>query len=174
MTHRIAIILICSSVALTGCQNLITFDPETLPPPAALPPQSVPGEVQIYYWDNIAGTSVDSLVSLDRFPENPDTLQTINELSRQINRGDNYGALIRGYILPPESGVYRFAVSGDDETQFWLAESADPGSLLNVASVPGWTSRLNYSKYSAQISGDIVLARTFHKHPKQQPRNFLG
>jgi len=157
MPRLIFLLIICSAITLTGCQTWPPQDPNRLPPTAALPKTSVPGEVQIFYWDNITGISVETLVSSEAYPDNPDVTETVSELRGLSNRGENYGSLVRGYIIPPDTGLYRFSVSGDDETEFWLSSSQDPGQAQIIAEVPGWTSSGNYTKYSSQTSGNIEL-----------------
>jgi hypothetical protein len=150
-------IFTCSALILSGCQTLRAPDLENLPPTAALPESSVRGEVQIYHWDNISGTSVEALYSYEAFPDNPDSAALINELRGTTSRGDSYGSLVRGYILPPVTGLYTFFVSGDDETELWLSSSNDPTQKISIAMVPGSTSQLDYDKYSSQRSSAIEL-----------------
>ncbi|MHA7926486.1 MAG: PA14 domain-containing protein [Marinobacter sp.] len=150
-------ILLCSTLFLSGCQTWRMPDLENLPPTAALPETSVQGEVQIFYWDNIPGTSVEALTSADTFPERPDSMELVDELRGITSRGDNYGSLVRGYILPPATGFYTFFVSGDDETEFWLSSFTDASQKKSIAAVPGWTRPLDYNKYSSQRSASIEL-----------------
>ena len=150
-------ILLCSALFLSGCQTWRILDIEKLPPPAALPESSIPGEVQVFYWDNISGTTVSALTSNNAFPESPDSIELLNQLRRAPERGSNYGSLVRGYILPPATGPYTFFVSGDDETEFWLSPSADTTQKQLVAEVPAWTYELVYTKYASQRSADIQL-----------------
>lgn len=157
MLRHVPLILIFSAVFLAGCQTWPPQDPNKLPPTAALPQSSVPGEVQIYYWDNLAGTSVESLTTIEAYPNNPDLTETTSELRGITARGDNYGSLVRGYIIPPSTGLYTFSVSGDDETELWLSSSSEASQKSRIATVPGWTSTLEYNKYSSQRSADIEL-----------------
>jgi len=149
--------LACSVALITGCQSWPPQDPNRLPPTAALPSTSTLGEVQVFLWDNLSGTSVQALTSYEAFPDSPDVTQMLGELRGQTGRGDNYGSFVRGYIIAPETGLYRFFVSGDDQTEFWLSPSSDPSKKSKVAEVTGWTNALEYAKYSSQSSGSIEL-----------------
>ena len=157
MPRHLLFLLICSALSMAGCQTWPPGDFDDLPPTAALPESSVRGEVQIYYWENITGTAIGSLTGSAAFPDEPDETVTVSELRGVSNRGENYGSLIRGYIHPPIDGVYTFFVSGDDETEFWLSSSSDPELAERIATVPGWTSELDYNKYAAQRSAAIEL-----------------
>lgn len=149
--------LACSVLLITGCQSWPPQDPNRLPPTAALPATSSQGEVQVYYWNSLPGTNVDALTSIDAFPDSPDVTQMLTELRGPTGRGDNYGSFVRGYIIAPETGLYRFSVSGDDQTEFLLSPSSNPSQKNIVAEVTGWTSELEYSKYSSQTSGAVEL-----------------
>lgn len=158
MPRHILFILHWSAFLLAVCQTSQAQDLKKLPPTASLPESSVRGEVRIYYWDDITGDSIEALTANETYPESPDLTKTVTELQGVTNRGDNYGSLVRGYILPPATGLYTFYVSGDDETEFWLSSSYDASQKSKIAAVPDWTRSLNYSKYSSQRSPAIELS----------------
>ncbi|SHK80604.1 PA14 domain-containing protein [Marinobacter antarcticus] len=114
--------------------------------------ESQPGLVDVLYWDDISGTKVSDLTAHPDYPHNPHEVLEITSLDSPRNRGDNFGALVRGYIEPPLDGDYRFYITGDDETLLFLSSSerSDNGEL--VASVPGWTKVGEFNKYSSQSS----------------------
>lgn len=152
MLRQIIIPTVCSVLFVTGCQTWPPQDPNRLPPTAALPETSQPGEVQVLYWNGLSGTTTNSLTTAPGFPDSPDTVGILNTLEGPTDQGDNYGSFVRGYIIPTETGLYTFYVSGDDQTAFWLSSSSDPSQKTKVAEVTGWTSPLTYSKYSSQRS----------------------
>jgi len=119
---------------------------------------SQPGVVQAGFWDNVSGLEVDKLTVLDAYPDKPDQVIELTELRSPQNRGDNYGSLVRGYIVPPSTGRYTFFVAGDDETQFWLSPSENPAAAELTASVTGWTTPDQYTKYGSQASGVLELS----------------
>src|SRR5690554_4324412 len=106
---------------LGGCQSWTVRDIDSLAPTAALPAQSEQGWVEARYFDDVSGSRVSALTALTRFPDNPDDVVQLNRLEGPVNRRNNYGTLVRGYITPPSDGRYRFFVSGDDETQFFFS-----------------------------------------------------
>lgn len=149
--------LISILFVLAGCQSWTVRDIDTLPPTAALPEQSEPGWVELRYFDDVPGNRVESLTGLTRYPDNPDETIQLTRLESPVNRADNYGSLVRGYIQPPSSGRYRFFVSGDDETQLHLSLSASPSDLRLIASVPSNSSRNQFNKFSSQTSSYLDL-----------------
>ena len=140
---------------VTGCQ---TWQADKMPPTASLPQVSETGIVEARYWDNLGDGGISSVTSLDAYPDNPDEVIELNELRGPQNRADYYGSLVRGFIIPPEDGTYRFFVSGDDDTQLWLSTNDNPENIQMIGSVPGWTSPGEYGKYSSQTSGTIELS----------------
>ena len=142
---------------VSGCQTWRYQDVESLPPTAASLQTSQQGVVYALFWDDVAGTDLDSLTSLATYPESPDSMLELSELRGPISRTDNYGTLVRGYIIPPESGQYQFFVSGDDETRFSLSTSENIDTTAVIASVPGYTSEGSYTKYSSQRSSQQEL-----------------
>lgn len=139
-------------VFLGGCQSWQFRDIEKLPPTAASPGPSEPGIVRVNYYDGISGSKVADLLNSSLFPDSPTDIIEINQLERLDNRGDNYGAFIRGFIIPPSDGEYQFFVSGDDETEFWLSGDRTPENAVRIATAPSYTSRNDYTKYSSQTS----------------------
>ncbi|MCK7544042.1 PA14 domain-containing protein [Marinobacter bryozoorum] len=143
---------------ISGCQSWHRADLDALPPTAALPATSEAGIVEVWYWDNLPGNEVGDLTSHASYPDKPDSVVEINSLESESNRGQDYGSLVRGYVTPPTDGRYRFFVTGDDETQFWLSDSSSSSDITLIASVPGWTNPGEYSKYTSQTSSEITLS----------------
>lgn len=146
-------------LVVSGCQSWQVDDFKSLPPTASLPETSEQGKVELRYYDDIPGQKVENLLESPKYPDNPDEIVELNSLEMVQNRGDNYGALARGYIVPQTSGEYTFFVSGDDETQLWLSTDSAQGNLSLIALVPGYTSRQQYTKYSSQTSSRLRLSQ---------------
>jgi hypothetical protein len=131
------------------------------PPPGGF----TPGTITREWWTGISGTFVSNLTENANYPNRPtgsDTLTSLravnwNNPSQTSNWADNYGQRIRGYIIAPQTGSYTFWISGDDHCQLWLGTSSDPVSRQLIASVIGWTSPLQWDKYSSQKSVPITL-----------------
>lgn len=137
---------------LGGCQSWSVRDIDSLPPTAALPPTSEQGKVELRYFDNVTASSIDELTALGRFPDNPDEVSELARLEMLDNRADQYGGFVRGFIVPPSSGTYRFFISADDEAQFVFSTTASSADAQIVASVPRYSSRNQFDKYSSQAS----------------------
>jgi hypothetical protein len=66
-------------------------------------------------WKDIPGGAVTSLINHPKFKESPDSTGYLTSAESPLNVGNDFGRRIRGIIIPPESGDYRFSVSADDE-----------------------------------------------------------
>ncbi|WP_336366658.1 PA14 domain-containing protein [Marinobacter sp. C2H3] len=148
-----------SCALLSGCQSLLVDDIGKLPPTAALPESSVPGQVEARYYLNVPGKRVQDLETSPKYPDNPDQTVTLTQLAQSVSQGDNYGTLVRGYITPPETGQYQFFLSSDDESEFSLSTSSASSDARLIATVPGSAPYGDFSRYSSQKSGLITLEK---------------
>jgi hypothetical protein len=78
------------------------------------------------------------------------------ELSENI--GNQYGIRVRGYLLPPASGKYRFSVCGDDAVEFWLSEDDSPARLRKRVSYGAWAKKYEWTDREDQQSAECELA----------------
>jgi ELWxxDGT repeat protein len=113
------------------------------------------GKIFREIWTGIPGTSVSSI------PTNstPNAVQQLSSLATGNYYGNDYGSRIRGYVCVPESGVYTFWISSDDNGELWLSSNDDPGTKQRIAYVTGATSVNQWTKYSTQVSQGINLVQ---------------
>lgn len=55
----------------------------------------------------MGGYQVIDLTSNANFPNNPTSVEVIDNFDSPFNVGDNYGSRVRGYFVAPETGDYR-------------------------------------------------------------------
>lgn len=115
--------------------------------------ESRPGLVNVFYWNNIPGDKVSDLTEHPDYPHNPHGTGELKTLDSPRNQADNFGVLVRGFIEAPLSGEYRFHVSGDDETQFFLSSSDLSRDSELIADVSNWTKVGEFNDDSSQSSG---------------------
>lgn len=106
-------------------------------------------------WRNIPGTSVSS-IPVDTDPYN---IEGLTSLSTPNYYANDYGSRIRGYLCVPESGVYTFWISGDDNSELWLSTNDSPENKTRIAYVTGATRVNQWDKYTTQQSAGITLAQ---------------
>ena len=49
-----------------------------------------------------------------------------------------------GYVYPPETGDYIFALATDDNSQLWLSTDEKPANAVMIASQGGWQPVRDY------------------------------
>jgi autotransporter-associated beta strand protein len=107
------------------------------------------GQAQYQVYTGITGTSVANLTSNAKYPNQPDITTTVTRLEGTYS-GDSYGARIRGFIIPPATGAYRFYIASDDASQFRFGTSEAAATV--ICSVSGWTSPYNWAANASQTS----------------------
>ena len=59
-------------------------------------------------WKDMGGYQVIDLTSNPNFPNNPSSVEVIDNFDAPYNVEDNYGSRVRGYFVAPETGDYRY------------------------------------------------------------------
>lgn len=121
--------------------------------------QTCPGTGSINYqkWNNISGTSISTLTSNSKYPNNPSSTSTLTSFEISSNSGSNFGVRVYGYLCPPTSGNYVFWIASDDNGELWLSNNASPSGRQRIAYHTGYTSSRQWTKYSTQKSAAISL-----------------
>jgi parallel beta-helix repeat protein len=124
------------------------------PPPA--PPVTTclaTGSILREQWNGIAGNDV-SAIPLQTTPSSSSQLTV---LETQNSGQYIYGARIRGYVCPPQSGNYTFMLAGDDGVELWLSTDDNPANKVKIAGFSGYTNPREWRKYPTQQSALISL-----------------
>jgi hypothetical protein len=112
-----------------------------------------PGSVSYATYDGIGnGNLVTDLTSNTRFPTDPTSEKQMPTCEGSQDRADSFGSVMRGYLIPPQSGNYTFWIASDDGGELWLSSSTNPASMGLIASVNGYTSPRQWTKYASQQS----------------------
>ncbi len=64
---------------------------------------------------------------------------------------------IRGFICPPQTGIYTFWVASDEDSQLWLSTNANQSNKRLIANVKGSSRANQWNKYASQQSEGIFL-----------------
>ncbi len=67
------------------------------------------------------------------------------KLDRPDAGEDYWGARMRGYIIPPETGDYTFWTASDDDSEVWLSTDESPANVKMICNVEGW---MNYQDWT--------------------------
>ena len=115
------------------------------------------GLVRYEVWDGVRGEFTCDLTQHQRFPGRATSVSYLERFEAPVDRGDHFGARLRGYVNPPVTGDYRFWISGDNRAELWLGGSADKFDKSRIASVPDAVDLYEWEKYPGQRSDVIRL-----------------
>jgi uncharacterized protein (DUF1800 family) len=93
------------------------------------------GQALSEYWLGVEGKTVANLAASLDYPSFPHARRTVTSLSAVENVAEQFGARTRGFLLVPESGVYRFFLAANESAEFSLSETDSPANLRTMASV---------------------------------------
>jgi len=114
------------------------------------------GTVNLEIWRNIPGIQVSDLVDNAAFKRAPSATVGFSQLNYS-GRGESYGARLRGFLIPPQSGNYTFWIASDDSSELWLSPTDDPAGKVRIAQVAGFVPRGEWENQAAQKSQPVTL-----------------
>ncbi|MCW1921048.1 cadherin domain-containing protein [Luteolibacter arcticus] len=115
-----------------------------------------PGGVMRTYYEGISGSSVSNLTANARFPNRPDSEELLEDFDGRAH-GDSFGSTLRGYVIPPVSGSYRFWIAADDASQLRLSTNANPANASTIAYVSLSTDPYSWPDSGTQWSSPVTL-----------------
>ncbi|MCY2974221.1 MAG: PA14 domain-containing protein [Planctomycetota bacterium] len=116
------------------------------------------GSISREVFAGINGSTIASLTSASAFPNSPTSYDSIASFQSPSNFGDQYGERLRGFLLPPVSGFYTFAIAGDLSSELWLSNSDDVSLKQRIAFSTTSTDPLNWTQNASQTSTPIFLS----------------
>jgi parallel beta-helix repeat protein len=114
---------------------------------------SATGSILREQWDDVQGNSINAIP----LHKSPNSSSQLTVLETQNSGQYIYGARIRGYVCPPQSGNYTFWLAGDDDAELWLSTDDNPANKVKIAGFSGYTNPREWDKYSTQQSAFIYL-----------------
>lgn len=111
------------------------------------------GSVVIERWRDTAGTAIADIP----LSTPPHDLERNTILEAYGNVMDNMGQRIRGHIVAPQTGPYRFWVAGDDAAELYLSRSDNPADKQKIASTTTATAPREWGKAASQKSHVVYL-----------------
>ena len=121
--------------------------------------------ITMNYYNYDSGSMLGSLADFVTVVGNgtaPSEKITRDYLEIQSARGDYYCVFVKGLLIAPETGNYRFAVASDDQSQLYLSTDASPANKTLVAEEPSWCNSRGFDtgaggNEAPTQSGDIYL-----------------
>ncbi|HEY5909345.1 MAG TPA: cadherin domain-containing protein [Verrucomicrobiae bacterium] len=117
-----------------------------------------PGAISYAAYDNTGpGTVVSDLTGNARWPRDPTFERQLSSFEEPINRADNYGAAMRGYLIPAVTGTYTFYIASDDSSELWFSTTTNAATMTRIAYVNGYTGSRQWNKFNTQQSSALSL-----------------
>lgn len=118
------------------------------------------GSILAEIFDGIVGSWVTDLTKHAKYPNSPDRRYQLRKAELPSNAGDNYGALIRGYLHAPVTGVYRFNLASDDWSEVYLSTDRTPEKKDLLCFVPAGTDYYEWRRFpDYQLSRPVLLTK---------------
>lgn len=116
------------------------------------------GSLTVERWDGVAGFTLADLTGFSLYPDDPDQVSSISEFSYGVNVAESYGIRVRGYLIPPATGLYTLYLASDDAGALWLSASEDPAQAVQMAALTQWSDPGEWDKYpDEQTSSPVSL-----------------
>ena len=134
------------------------------------------GFLNLHVWENVCHFQVESLREFILFPQSPSKRRLLNSSSIFVEKGNNFGERIFGFISPSTSGEYQFAISSSGNSELWLSSDETSANLRRIAFLGSREKAArsepeNYYTVSTQVSTTLYLPKNMkyfidvlHKH----------
>ncbi|MBI9017723.1 MAG: hypothetical protein JEZ07_10745 [Phycisphaerae bacterium] len=115
------------------------------------------GRARYDYWLNISGTAVADLTGNANYPDNPTGTNIYTNMTGPRQFGENYGARLSAFLIPPVTGEYTFWIASDDAGELWLSTDDNPANVRKIAEVLTSCENNDFDALPEQVSDPITL-----------------
>lgn len=115
------------------------------------------GSIRCEIWRNIEGAQITDSLAADELSGKPDETKTLDAFEFNPAPEEPDACALRGYVIAPVSGDYKFEISADDTALLYLSTDQTVANRKNIASVPTALGVRDYTRYACQTSKPIKL-----------------
>ncbi len=116
------------------------------------------GVISAEYWMNTAGTNLQALTTLAGFPDRPDSRDQLPLMEcLQPDWADNYGTRVTGFLVPPTTGSYQFAVASASAAALFISDTTNAVTRRLIASNTFPAGFRQFEARAEQVSQPISL-----------------
>ena len=114
------------------------------------------------YYEKIPDKQLKNLRAAPAFPNRPSRTVQIPRFDLSENVANEYGARVRGYLVPPKSGTYTFTLCVDDAGEFSLSTDDTPGNLRRLITVNSWAKDWNTRPEQRSAPCELVAGQRYY------------
>ena len=109
------------------------------------------------------------------FSAPPETTEILGcALETPVSLATNFSARIRGELIAPQSGDYKFWIAASGAVELWLGSGSGPGNKIKIAEVTGATPYRKWPHINEAESQTVTLKRGRHYYFEMQQRQRSG
>ena len=129
-----------------------------------------PGTILVREYEDIPGIFISDLtnnrdINWAKFPDAPDLeveagyfeWPQTGEIKEEPDSDfvDYYGVQLVGYLYPPTTGKYQFAIAADDNAELWLSTDDNPASKRLIAVESQWNPVRSFASSGNRVKVDF-------------------
>ena len=103
------------------------------------------------------GVQFDYVINLTNYPDAPQLTLYRQLAELPSNVADSIGSRVRGYLLAPQTGFYKFWIAADDNGTLWLSPDDNPATKQYIAECPYYVAARQWDVYTDQQSAPVYL-----------------
>ena len=119
--------------------------------------------LNVHLWYGLCTNTIEKLCGILSFPQFP-ALQTITTKTFLTWRSEDFGQRVFGFLHPPKTGEYTFALASDDSSELWLSENESWKNSKLIAHV-GMKNTIDYcpkgvfTRFRSQMAENVPLQK---------------
>ena len=126
-------------------------------------PSAITSPVRADFWSGIHPATMDTLVTADGFPDQPDGSVFLSEPEAPRFVATGFGARLSLSVSPPQTGSYRFYVSSAGPAELYfgtLADGSDASKIAEILPAQTGLSELEWERFDTQRADPLNLDGT--------------
>ncbi len=122
------------------------------------------GQVSWHFWySDVPYWGLEHVLKDDTYPNGPDRIRTLNATATSLNYDERFSSMIKGFIIPTQSGSYKFNVTGDNLATFYLSDDSNYVDYSDTTAYSsGWSGVTDHNNHDGQTSEYRTLVAGQH------------
>lgn len=117
--------------------------------------------ITAYRYDGLPGNDLNTMYNASNYPAMPDYSENLEFLGSPSNSDfDSIGTLVQGYLTVPVSGLYKFNLTSDNNSIFFLSSDDDPANKqAHQILVTSGIGMVEHDQFIWQSTSNIYLEK---------------